>query len=71
MTGHVDKSPRNKRGMSESEVSELRRDIAVMGERFKSIDERLKRLEALIFGTGGAIVLGLLYSILTHQITLP
>lgn len=57
--------------MSESEVSELRRDIAVMGERFKSIDDRLKRLEALIFGTGGAIVLGLLYSILTHQIKFP
>ena len=57
--------------MSESEVSELRRDIAVMGERFKSIDERLKRLEALIFGTGGAIMLGLLYSILTHQLKFP
>ena len=57
--------------MDETEVDEVRRDLAVLGERFKAIDERLKRIEQLIFGTGGAIVLGLLYSILTHQIKLP
>jgi len=57
--------------VDETEVDEVRRDLAVLGERFKAIDERLKRIEQLIFGTGGAIVLGLLYSILTHQIKLP
>ena len=57
--------------MDETEVDEVKRDLAVLAERLKSIDERMKRLEQLIFGTGGAIVLGLLYSILIHQIKLP
>lgn len=46
-------------------------EFAVLHERFKAVDERLKRIETLIFGTGGAIVLGLLYSILTHQLHFP
>jgi hypothetical protein len=57
--------------VSQAEVDDLKTEFAVLHERFKAVDERLKRIEALIFGTGGAIVLGLLYSILTHQFTFP
>ena len=57
--------------MSQSEVDDLKTEFAVLHERFRAIDDRLKRIETLIFGSGGAIVLGLLYSILTHQLHFP
>ena len=57
--------------MSAEEVSDLKSDLARLAERIEGMNDRLKRIEQLIFVSGGGVVVGLLYAVLTHQLHLP
>lgn len=57
--------------MSEDDVNLLHTEIARLHERFEAMNDRLKRLEQIIYVTCGGALLGLAYAALTHQLRIP
>lgn len=53
--------------MERDDVS-LSVSIARLIEQFKALDDRLKRVESIIYVTCGGALVGLAYAVLTHQI---